>query len=57
VKKGNETKPGDLTLFFAAISFAVLNMISLRTNIHLFSYLSAIPAIFLVVAVFDRIAE
>lgn len=59
MKKKNdyESRPSNFLLFIAAVSFAVLNIVALKTGIRLFSYLSAIPFIFIIIAVFDRILQ
>lgn len=57
MKKGNERKPNNTVLYLVCLSFAILNLISLRTNINFFSYLSIIPFLFLIIEVFSRIIK
>lgn len=56
MKKNNKyDEPNDAILLLAGVAFAILNLIRLETDMALFSYLSVVPGLFVVVAVFDRL--
>lgn len=55
MKEDKHEKAKDSIMFLACTIFAILNLIRLETGMVIFSYISAIPGLFVVVAVFDSL--